>query len=132
MTRTSTSIFSTEHFRAVLIATVKVINWYALGMELEVSYYKLDEIKRDESYEVDRKREMLKYWLDTGQASWLSLVNALRSPLVNMDGLANEIANKCECNYIQMCWYITCLGNYSWCMYIHLMPQILCTNYIQL
>ena len=84
-------------------ATIAVTKWYFLGLVLKVSYDKLDRIKRKEHNEEDCKCEMLKCWLDTGQASWLSLVNALRSPLVNMDGLANEIANKCEDNYVQVC-----------------------------
>ena len=34
---------------------------------------------------------MILKWLDTGEASWSSLVEALKSPLVNKKGLAEQI-----------------------------------------
>ena len=90
--------FATElNLLTVLTATVKFTRWYSLGLTLGIAVATLDKIEEDKHNEDDRKREMLKCWLSTASASWLSLVDALKSPLINMERLANEIADCCKC-----------------------------------
>ena len=77
----------------VLEATIKVTNWYHLGLKLDIPPHELERIKHDGCDEKDRLCRMLLYWLSTGRASWLSLVEALKSPLIDMKRLAMEIAS---------------------------------------
>ena len=42
----------------------------------------------------DCRKEMLSQWLDTGEATWHCLVQALMSPLVNKKGLATVLAKQ--------------------------------------
>ena len=68
----------------VLRATVEVTEWYDLGLELGLPSYQLNIIKNDsQGVTKDGQRMMLEKWLDTGSASWRSLVKALKSPLIN-------------------------------------------------
>ena len=75
----------------VLRATVEVTDWYSLGLELDLPDHQLDTIRRDGYDEADRKRKMILKWMDTGVASWSSLVKALESPLINKNGVAVQI-----------------------------------------
>ena len=77
----------------VLEATIKVTNWYHLGLKLDIPPHELERIKHDRCDEKNRLCGMLLYWLNTGGASWLSLVKALKSPLIDMKRLAMEIAS---------------------------------------
>ena len=70
----------------VLRATIGVNDWYTLGLELGLPVYQLDKIRRDGYDETDRKQKMIIKWLDTGRASWSSLVKALKSPLIDKGG----------------------------------------------
>ena len=76
----------------VLEATVEVTDWYILGLELGLPDHLLDRIRCDGYDETDRRRKMLLKWLDTGVASWSSLVEALKSPLINKMEVAERIA----------------------------------------
>ena len=84
-------------------AIITVTNWFQLGLKLNIPSHELDRIKDDECDEKDRLCGMIRYWLNTGQASWFILVEALKSPLVNMKGLAMKIAGNhsgmCVCVY---------------------------------
>ena len=82
----------------VLRATVEVIDWYNLGLELGLPSYQLDIIQNDSRGVKDGQRMMFQKWLDTGSASWGSLVKALRSPLIKKERIADEIAKAHPCN----------------------------------
>ena len=73
----------------VLEATVEVTDWYTLGLTLGLPVYVLETIRCEG--ETDRKRKMILKWIDTGVASWSSLVEALKSPLINKNGVAEQI-----------------------------------------
>ena len=79
-------------------ATVEVTEWYDLGLELGLLPYQLDTIQKDSRVTTDGQRLMLQKWLDTGSASWSSLVKALKSPLINKEKIADEIAKAHPCN----------------------------------
>ena len=82
----------------VLRATVEVIEWYNLGLELCLPSYQLDIIQNDGRGVTDGQRMMFRKWLDTGSASWSSLVKALKSPLIKKERIADEIAIAHPCN----------------------------------
>ena len=87
----------------VLRATVEVTDWYSLGLELGLPDHQLDTIIFDGYDEIDSKHKMILKWLDTGVASWSSLVEALKSPLINMNEVAERITKDHHCKY-----YINC------------------------
>ena len=60
----------------------------------------LETIRRDGYDEADCKRKMISKWLDTGVASWSSLVKALKSPLINKTGVAEQICKDHPSKYI--------------------------------
>ena len=73
----------------VLVAVVKVSRWFELGLALGLRQPTLEGI--------NHKREMLTKWLnlvDGCRPSWNSLVEALRSPIVEGYVIANEIEQK--------------------------------------
>ena len=86
----------------VLEATVEVTDWYSVGLTLGLPVHMLDTIRRDGCNETDRKRKMILKWLDTGEASWSSLAEALKSPLINKRGIAEQICkdHPGTCKYI--------------------------------
>ena len=76
----------------VLESTVEVVDWHNLGIQLRIPPHELDKIKSDHKTVADCSRVMLHYWLNTGKASWNTLVAALKSPVVNLTGIAEKIA----------------------------------------
>ena len=88
----------------VLRATVEVTDWYSLGLELGLPDHQLERIRRDGYDETDCQRKMTLKWLDTGVASWSSLVEALKSPLINKNGVAEQITKDHPRKY----YIITC------------------------
>ena len=88
----------------VLRATVEVTDWYSLGLELGLPDYQLERIRRDGYDETDCQRKMTLKWMDTGVASWSSLVEALKSPLINKNGVAEQITKDNPRKY----YIITC------------------------
>ena len=85
---------------AVMNATDTISDWYTLGLTLGIHSHVLDIITMDKSTVLSRQCSMLRHWLDTGHASWMMLVDALRNPLISKDGLAEEIARNHPCEYI--------------------------------
>ena len=75
----------------VLEATVEVTDWCILGLKLGLPFHLLERIKCDGRNVQDCQRIMTSKWLDTGVASWSSLVKALKSPLINKNGVAEQI-----------------------------------------
>ena len=83
--------FTVDDLLPVLEATVEVTDWYILGLKLGLPDHLLDRIRCDGYDETDRRRKMLLKWLDTGVASWSSVVEALKSPLINKMEVAERI-----------------------------------------
>ena len=71
-----------------------------MGLTLGLPVHQLDTIRRDGCDETDRKRKMILKWLDTGVASWSSLVKALKSPLINKARVAEQICRDHPGKYI--------------------------------
>ena len=77
-----------------MIETVSVHDWITLGIALGLYVPHVNQIQQDYTSVRERQKHVLQNWLDTGNASWVALVDALKSPLVAMDGLANQIELK--------------------------------------
>ena len=84
----------------VLEAIVEVTDWKTLGLELGLSHSKLRRIMDGVYDENDFKCKMIVKWLNTGLASWSSLVDALKSPLINKKDVAEQIIKDHPCKYI--------------------------------
>ena len=65
-----------------------------LGTALKVEQHQLRRIKCNNREAQDCQNDMLYSWISTGNASWSGLVEALRSPLLDNQQLAQEIEVK--------------------------------------
>ena len=87
--------FLAGDIRAVTNATTCVTDWSTMGIELDIPIEVIDKSNRDSRHITnDHQRILLTYWLESGNASWAALVNALRSSLVAKGGQANKIAKE--------------------------------------
>ncbi len=69
--------------------------WENIGLELRLSPGTLDAIKGPYKGHKDCMRDMLKEWLNTSaDPSWQSIIQALRSPIVGKEPLANHLESK--------------------------------------
>ena len=68
------------------------MQWVTLGLYLNIAPYKLERISVDSRSNLECLQQMLRVWLKTGAATWLSLVCALKK--IGHSALANEIAKK--------------------------------------
>ena len=70
--------------------------WRALGVALEVPFYKLNSIGQDKSGgDVDKLMCVLEYWgNNAATSSWEVIINALRSPMVERGALAETLKKK--------------------------------------
>ena len=69
-------------------------HWEDLGVQLRITVEKLDEIKANFPQNVTRcTLEMFKYWCQTypNKATWETLLEALTSPSLQMNELAQRI-----------------------------------------
>ena len=87
----------------VLEATVEVTDWCILGLKLGLPVHLLERIECDGRNVQDRQRIMTLKWIDTGVASWSSLVEALKSPLINKNGVAEQITKDHPRKYYTNC-----------------------------
>ena len=70
-----------------------VVNWFKLGIQLDISSSKLRKIRADHRVTDACKTEMLMMWMDqTTNASWTTVVRALQR--MRMETLAQSIAAK--------------------------------------
>ena len=83
-----------------MIASITVTNWNGLGLALGLPSYILGRIKQQYTTVQDQIQDVLYHWIETGDASWARLIEALRSPLVNMGRLARQIASDHPCKYV--------------------------------
>lgn len=66
--------------------------WYTLGMNLDVSLSRLDQIGHDCKAECSMCMiKMLQVWINSGTATLAQLVQALRQPSINQNAVANKI-----------------------------------------
>ena len=78
----------------VLRSIIEVIDWMSLGLLLGLPSCELERIKIDGQDERERLRRMVSLWLDSGTASWRTLVQALFDPLMNKQELARRISQE--------------------------------------
>lgn len=80
-----------KHLSTVVELTSDVEHWYSLGVFLRVSEASLQRLKQEYSgYTREGLVEMLRMWLETGQATWSDLVHSLCK--VGHTSLARRIA----------------------------------------
>ena len=56
---------------------LKTVDWYDLGIQLNVPVDQLGTIERENPTESRRMAKVLQYWLDNETASWVKVINAL-------------------------------------------------------
>ena len=73
-------------------------DWFNLGLALQLKYSTLSVIETDMRTVDERKRNMVRSWLqqkdDCKPASWQALVEALEDPLVKRRDVATQIKKK--------------------------------------
>ncbi len=74
----------------------KTNNWIAIGLQLEINPADIDRIKNDHSTEEECFRAIIYKWQKNTVPSftWNSLVNVLKSPIVQELNLAASIKEK--------------------------------------
>ena len=73
------------------------VNWYNIGLELDIPYTELNCVRKVYSDPSDSLREVLIHWLKTAvdpPPSWEAVVSALKSPLVNEMNVAAQLESK--------------------------------------
>ena len=89
-----------KDFSTVFAETNTVVEWYILGSFLNVTQDELKRIKADHPFNCRAGLlQMLSSWLKSGDATWFSLVHALRK--MGQSDLASTIAmNKGVCVFV--------------------------------
>ena len=73
------------------------VNWYNIGLELDIPYTELNCFRTMYSDPSDSLREVLIHWLKAAvepSPTWKAVVTALRSPLVNEMNVAAQLESK--------------------------------------
>ena len=87
--------YTVKDFSNVISATRTVVDWFTLGIFLEIDFEQLEKIEKDYHGNLDRCRQkMLSNWIRSGNATWSILVNVLHSDDVKEKAVAEEIAKK--------------------------------------
>ena len=82
-------------FPHVISAISSVVDWFTLGIFLEVNYEQLKTIESNYHGNLNRcRQEMLNIWIRSGNATWSTLVNVLYSDDVKEKAVAEEIEKK--------------------------------------
>ena len=71
----------------VLRSIIEITDWFSLGLPI----HELENIKINGNSVKDCQRRIVSMWLDTGNASWRNLDEALIDPLVNNVRIAKTI-----------------------------------------
>jgi len=69
-------------------------SWYKIGLQLDIHYHWLDAIELDYPDSKNRMHEMLKHWVRNAVPTWEAVVTALRSPVVGMNLVAEQLESK--------------------------------------
>ena len=86
--------FLETDMRDILTATISETRWFMLGVALNVEQHQLRRIESRYRDPQESLNHMLYSWISSGKATWSGLVEALRSPLMNNQQLAQEIEVK--------------------------------------
>ena len=86
--------FLETDMRDILTATISETRWFMLGVALNVEQHQLRRIESHYRDPQESLNHMLYSWISSGNATWSGLVEALRSPLMNNQKLAQEIEVK--------------------------------------
>lgn len=79
----------------VLRELSEITNWFQLGLALNLKYSTLSSIETDKKTVDERKREMVRSWLQQKDGcSWQALVTALEDRLVKRHDVAEQIKQK--------------------------------------
>ena len=81
----------------VLRELTEINEWFELGLALGLGYPTLNGIETDKTTVNERKREMVRSWLqkkDGCTPSWQALVAALKDRLVERNDIAEQIEQK--------------------------------------
>ena len=81
-----------QDFNSVYQETSRVVQWFSLGSFLKVTPYDLERINADYRFSHDGLVQVLSAWLISGDATWSSLVHALKK--IGQSTLASKIARK--------------------------------------
>ena len=73
------------------LKTVSIVEWKAVGLLLGIHDGILESIQQSHSSSEECQHAMLEYWISSGQAYWSTLVEALRSPLLGEEEIADAI-----------------------------------------
>ena len=76
----------------MLRATLGVKDWSLLALLIGVDESEYSRIMSDNHDDHGQRKAIIKKWLDTGRASWASLVSGLKDELVGLDAIGNQIA----------------------------------------
>ena len=76
------------------LKAISLVEWKAVGLMLGIHDGILESIQHSHSSSQECHHAMLECWINTGQAYWSTLVEALRSPLLGEEELADEITKR--------------------------------------
>ena len=68
---------------------LKTVDWYELGIQLNVPAHQLKAIRRENPTEPMKMAEVLQYWLDNETATWEKIIEALQ----RIGGHGNVVAS---------------------------------------
>ena len=71
--------------------------WFNIGLELGIPHTTLNSFQQMHAKPLDLMREMLMHWLDRTvdpRPTWEAVVKALRSPIVEMQNVAEQLELK--------------------------------------
>ena len=76
------------------LKAISLVEWKAVGLLLGISDGILESIQQSHSSSEECQHAMLKCWISSGQAYWSTLVEALRSPLLGEEEIADDITKR--------------------------------------
>ena len=78
-----------------LVIELKTVDWYELGIQLNVPADQLGTIERENPTESRKMAKVLQYWLNNETATWAKVINALE----RIGGYGNIVATL-RSNYV--------------------------------
>ena len=74
---------------------LKTVDWYELGIQLNVPAHQLKAIRRENPNESTKMAEVLQYWLDNETGTWEKIIKALE----RIGGYGNNIVASLRSKY---------------------------------